>query len=278
MDFSKISPTLHQLEDGIWTSGDVSRVSFPDTGFSTRRSVEEQSFWFRHRVRCISGLCSRHLANKQILEIGGGNGFIALGLQNAGLDTIMLEPGAEGIANARDRGINKLIHASFEDAAFTDASLPNIGLFDVLEHIDDDKRFLQELNRTLHPGGKLILTVPTHQLLWSHHDEFVGHVRRYRLSQLVHLLESLGFKIEYSTYFFTFLVLPIFFLRALPWRLGISTEKGGKNRAQTSYRPQTPLWQRWLMRFPGLKQDVWKKAKAFPLAQVVQWWLQNPHN
>jgi hypothetical protein len=35
------------------------------------------------------------------------------------------------------------------------------------------------------------------------------------------LIESAGFVVDFSTYFFTFLIFPIFFLRSLPYRLGL---------------------------------------------------------
>ena len=60
-----------------------------------------------------------------------------------------------------------------------------VGLFDVLEHIDDDDAVLAAARRMLRPGGRLVVTVPRHPFLWSHLDALVDHRRRYRASDLL---------------------------------------------------------------------------------------------
>jgi SAM-dependent methyltransferase len=66
---------------------------------------------------------------------------------------------------------------------------------EVLEHIDEDWRAIQELHRVLRPGGYLILTVPLHQRYWGRDDEIAGHRRRYDLAALVQRLQSCGFEV-----------------------------------------------------------------------------------
>jgi hypothetical protein len=75
----------------------------------------------------------------------------------------------------------------------------------------------------LRPGGRLYATVPTYSWLWSHEDFYAGHFRRYYQAGLRQLLESEGFQVEYLSYFFSFLVLPILAGRVLPFRLGVKT-------------------------------------------------------
>ena len=50
---------------------------------------------------------------------------------------------------------------------------------DVIEHIDEDLSAVKELNRILKPGGRLILTVPAFQFLWTNHDLALHHKKRY---------------------------------------------------------------------------------------------------
>lgn len=87
---------------------------------------------------------------------------------------------------------------------------PAVGLFDVVEYFEDDVGFLTEVNATLQPDGLVFITVPAFKCLWSFGDDYAGHFRRYRVSQLRRLLESTGFRVEYCTYFFLPLVLPNF--------------------------------------------------------------------
>lgn len=76
-----------------------------------------------------------------------------------------------------------------------DGSCQVVTMLDVLEHLSDDGRALQEVNRVLAPGGALVLSVPAYQHLWSAHDEALHHFRRYEKSGLALVLRSGGFNI-----------------------------------------------------------------------------------
>lgn len=65
------------------------------------------------------------------------------------------------------------------------------------------------------------MTVPALHSLWSYEDVHAGHFRRYRLGELQGLLVKSGFRVEYSSYFFSMLPLPIFALRSVPSFLGL---------------------------------------------------------
>ncbi len=64
---------------------------------------------------------------------------------------------------------------------------------EVLEHIDDDAGWLQMINQRLRPGGQLVASVPSRMKYWTHHDEMVGHLRRYERASLIQLIEEAGF-------------------------------------------------------------------------------------
>jgi SAM-dependent methyltransferase len=50
---------------------------------------------------------------------------------------------------------------------------------DVLEHIEDDKKAIEQIYRVLSPKGIFIFTVPAFQFLFSSHDRFLEYKRRY---------------------------------------------------------------------------------------------------
>jgi SAM-dependent methyltransferase len=212
---SKISENLI-YKDGIWFSKDQSEISYPAGGNEFCFEIEDQSFWFKHRADCILNAVSANLNDKIIFDIGGGNGFTSLKLVENDIDSILVEPGIEGILNAKKRKLKDLICSSFQDAAFLKNSIPNIGIFDVLEHIEQDSDFLKELNTVLSDEGKLFITVPAFKVLWSKQDEYSGHYRRYTLSNLEAKLLQANFEIVYSSYFFSVLPFPIFLFRTLP--------------------------------------------------------------
>jgi SAM-dependent methyltransferase len=218
---------LHRRDDGIWRSrgrGKVGEISYPDEGNCNCLGVEEGSFWFSHRNRCIAATVGNFPPAGAIFDIGGGNGFVARGLADAGFEVVLVEPGEEGARNALQRGVDHVVCATLEDAKFRDASLPAASLFDVLEHVEDDTAFLKQLRAKLAPGGRLYISVPAYRLLWSVEDDYAGHYRRYRMAELGRVLGAAGFRVDFATYIFSFLPLPIFVMRSLPSRLGMVGE------------------------------------------------------
>jgi len=84
-------------------------------------------------------------------------------------------------------------------------------LLDVLEHVPDDRAFLGELiGRELAPGGYLLVSVPAWQGLFTSHDTFLKHFRRYGPPQARAVLEGAGLHIVRSGGLFHSLLLPRF--------------------------------------------------------------------
>ena len=75
-------------------------------------------------------------------------------------------------------------------------------LMDVLEHVDDDVGLLRAVDRVLAPAGQFLITVPAHAFLWSDHDDFLGHRRRYNRRQLLDVLERGGLEVVECFYFY----------------------------------------------------------------------------
>lgn len=228
-DVSAIAAGLTRGSDGIWRPSTALRarsltagaVDYPDEANAFCFAVEDRSFWFQHRNAVIVDLVRRFPPGGFIADIGAGNGYVSRGLTQAGFETLILEPGPNGIQNARTRGLSPLVCATLQDAAFRRESLPSAAMFDVLEHIEDDIGVLRLLHDALVPNGRIYLTVPSFQTLWSSEDELAGHHRRYTISTLNARLQSAGFTPEFGTYFFAPLPFPIFLLRSIPSRLGL---------------------------------------------------------
>jgi SAM-dependent methyltransferase len=210
---------LRKLPDGTWSSGMATDVSFPTHVQSELARVEDESYWFAHRNNIIADVVDLLPPSGPIVDVGGGNGFVARGLIERGYDAIVVEPGVMGANNCRERRV-PVIQAAFQDILPPRGRTPAIGLFDVLEHIEDDVTALARIHETLTPGGMFYVAVPAYQLLWSQDDTEGGHFRRYTLSSLGAKLRTAGFSVEYETYFFASLVLPLFLVRTLPTMLG----------------------------------------------------------
>jgi 2-polyprenyl-3-methyl-5-hydroxy-6-metoxy-1,4-benzoquinol methylase len=221
IDIRSISANLILGREGYWLSSQQSQYSYPELGNEIFREFEEKSIWFQHRNECILELMKAYPPAGTIFDIGGGNGFVSRSLLNAGLDVVLVEPGRTGVKNAIERGVPLVICSTLEDAGFKEHVLPSAGLFDTLEHIKDDVAFLKTIRKLLVPNGRLYLTTPAHQILWSADDVFAGHYRRYSRASLSETLMEAGFSVLFSTYIFSFLPVPIFLIRTMASRLGL---------------------------------------------------------
>ena len=210
-----IAPDL-LFKDGIWFAKETSAISYPSEGNDACFELEDTSFWFKHRNNCIKTVIEKFASTKTLFDIGGGNGYTAKALENADIQTVLVEPGISGVLNAQKRGVKNLVCATLKNAKFRPDSIPNLGLFDVLEHIEDDSAFLHELHSVLQADGKLFITVPAFNFLWSEDDKLAGHFRRYTMSSLKKTALKAGFDVVYASYFFSVLTLPVFLLRTIP--------------------------------------------------------------
>ena len=220
----QFSDSIKYKDDEIYYADSLEQISYQNEYNELCFEVEENSFWFRHRNNCIIEMIKNFRSSKDglIFDVGGGNGFVSKGLLDAGLEVVLVEPGQKGAINAKKRGIPHIICATTHTAKFQPGTIPAIGVFDVVEHIEDDIGFLKHLWKLLAPGGMLYLTVPAYQFLWSQEDVEGGHFRRYTLNNLEKKIIHSGFNISYSSYIFAYLPLFIFFLRTIPYKLNQS--------------------------------------------------------
>ena len=256
VDLPALAPTLQQAADGIWYPPQSSSLDYPDDGNAFCFQVEDHSFWFRYRNRMLVEMVRRFPPPGAIFDIGGGNGFVTRGLREAGFAAVVVEPGPAGAANAAARGLAPVVCATLEDAQFLPESLPAVGLFDVLEHLPDDRAVLDTLAHLMPLGGRLYLTVPAFSWLWSDDDDLAGHHRRYTRRSLRRVVEAAGFTVDTDTYLFAPLPLPILALRVVPTKLGLR-------------RPADPA---------TLKQELKPDAGVVTFAitrllDVERWWL-----
>jgi 2-polyprenyl-3-methyl-5-hydroxy-6-metoxy-1,4-benzoquinol methylase len=75
-------------------------------------------------------------------------------------------------------------------------------LMDVLEHVPDDRQFLQSVVARCRGGNRVFITVPAFDLLWSSKDEYLGHYRRYSLAGLCSVAETSSVTITHAYYLF----------------------------------------------------------------------------
>lgn len=195
---------------------DFKNVSFPKSLY-TGNSLKRDDFWSRHRASVV--IDSIRSMNKQVIwELGGGDGRVGLQLAEAEIGVISIEPVYDGCAKVAKMGL-PVFSGKLQDLNLPNYSLPAVGFFDVLEHIEDDKEFLKYVHSKLASSGLIFLTVPAHKWLFSEHDIALGHFRRYGLAKLVKLINESGFEIIRADYLFSVLVPAAILLRRIPFLL-----------------------------------------------------------
>lgn len=175
--------------------------------YTAMAGVEDRHWWFCGR-RSIARRAIADLAlpkNADILDVGCGTGGNLAMLSQAG-NLKAMELNDAGRAMANSRGIVRAEPGRLPDALpFQGTQFDLITLFDVLEHVEDDKASLAALYARLKPGGHLLLTVPAFMFLWSEHDTLNHHHRRYTWLELGRRLQEAGFTLTLLSYYNFFL-------------------------------------------------------------------------
>jgi hypothetical protein len=96
---------------------------------------------------------------------------------------------------------------------------------DVIEHIDDDLTFLKNYVQIAPKGSTFFITVPAYKFMWSQHDVFLGHYRRYTRRSLNTLMANAGLTTIRSGYFYSFLFPLAFIQRKVLSRLARSKKE-----------------------------------------------------
>lgn len=207
---------------GIFEYGESSVVSYPEIGNDLCFAVENNSPWFNQRNELLLHFLKKHKITGDFLDIGGGNGYQSKALADSGHQgkVILCEPGVKGCLNAKKRGVELVYQGTFQQFPFNEYKIKNCGLFDVIEHIEDDITFLNDLYNKIEAGTRIFINVPALKMLWSETDEIVGHYRRYDLEDVTRLASLTKFNLVEYTFYFDFYYWILYFLRVIPYKFG----------------------------------------------------------
>lgn len=171
-------------------------------------------------------------APSEILDVGAGSGFFAKEMVASGASTkaVCVDPGYD---EDRDCSVNERPLLFRRAVECSDANL--VLMMDVLEHVPDDTGLVHEYVGKVASGTRFLITVPAFQWLWSGHDVFLGHYRRYTLHSAEKALQAAGLTIERGCYVYGTLF-PIAATVRLARRLA-----GSQGMANSDMRDQSKL-------------------------------------
>jgi SAM-dependent methyltransferase len=165
--------------------------------------LEREHFWFVGRRRIFFHLLDRELAGRSdltVLDVGCGAGGMLGPLSRYG-EVSGIDASRELVDFCRARGFESVRVGSAYELPVASGSVDLLTLFDIVEHVPDDRRALSECRRAIAPDGVLFASVPAYQFLYANNDRVAHHQRRYGASDLRQKLLDAGFGSVKVTYF-----------------------------------------------------------------------------
>jgi SAM-dependent methyltransferase len=175
------------------------KVSMADSWFEV---ATLEHFWVKRRFAILKKLLGQRFKPAGLVaEVGCGHGLVQAQFRDAygvSVDGYELNEFALSQSVAKDQP--RYIYDIYERREELKGKYGLIIMFDVIEHIEDEKGFLDSVLFHLAPGGLLVVTVPALQFLFSNYDRAAGHVRRYSLPQLTRLGKKMGLDVVAGSY------------------------------------------------------------------------------
>jgi len=161
-------------------------------------------WYYLSKARALEKIVS-DLQIERVLDVGAGSGFFSEWLLNrTDIKTaVCVDPNYE---EEFTRVINgKKIYFVKEPGNY---SADLVLMMDVVEHVKDDVGLIEGYVRNVDRGTLFVISVPAFRFLWSGHDVFLGHYRRYSIRHLMRVIQGSGLNIERVFYYYG-LVFPI---------------------------------------------------------------------
>ena len=176
--------------------------------YESLKDQQDEHWWFAGRRKIIRRLLEKYCnfgKGSRILEAGCGyGGNLSLLSEFGDLDAFEFNESAREFASNLS-GIEVLPGKLPDGLQLGARAYDVIALLDVLEHIDEDTASLKALAAQLSNQGRILITVPAFQWLWSAHDETHHHKRRYSRQQLEECIRSADLRVVNTGYFNTLL-------------------------------------------------------------------------
>lgn len=183
----------------------------------------DRHWYYQSKARLLAA----HLSSKpsEVLDVGAGSGWFSRWLLSHDLadHATLVDP---GYTAERQEGALRFVRS----VESSDASL--FLMMDVLEHVDDDVALLREYLDKTPPDTPFFITVPAFAFLWSAHDEFLEHRRRYTLASLRKTVDAAGAVTQRAHYYFA---------SVFPIAAGVRLLRRNADAVGSDMKPQHPI-------------------------------------
>ena len=187
-----------------------------NAAFAAEAEAEKSHWWFVGRRHLFASELERANLRRdaRIIDIGTGTGSTLRMLRDLGYSRVTgIDPSEEAIGYCASKGLGPVTKGSLSMLKFDNDSFDFVFATDVLEHVENDLRGLEEICRVLSPGCQALITVPAFKMLWGLQDRQALHKRRYRKRALLDLISAAGLRPIKAYYFNYLLFVPILLAR-----------------------------------------------------------------
>lgn len=223
----------------------------------------EVHWYYQSKILPLIAYTKKLLRNNiplTIVDVGSGSGFFAISLEREFGNSIKKVYLVD--INYTSEEIAATAGAKIEKTLRIPDKIENglVILMDVLEHIEDDLQMLKDIKgASSGENNHYFITVPAFNSLWSGHDVYLGHYRRYKIDMLEKVLNQAHFSIANSYYLYGSLFPMVWTARKL--------DNLKKNKDATSnMKPFSPLVNKILL---GITSIDMKLASANKLCGVT---------
>jgi glycosyltransferase involved in cell wall biosynthesis len=139
---------------------------------------------------------------ENVLEIGAGMGNLSRQLLPrsaytvSDVDPLHLDYLEKLFAHNKRVAVRRIDVEDPQDFTGLEGQFDTVVCLNVVEHVEKDDIALRNIYRSLCPGGRACILVPRGPRLYGSLDTVLGHVRRYRDTELKEKMEATGFQIE----------------------------------------------------------------------------------
>lgn len=191
-----------------------------------------------------------------VLDVGAGSGVFSRQLVGEGFArrAVCVDP---NYTDAQIRGSEdpRIVRVR----SVPRAEAPVVLMIDVIEHVDDDVGLVSLYAETAPPGARFLISAPAFDFLWSSHDDFLEHRRRYTTGELHYVVERAGLELVDTRYFFGLL-----FPAVAALRLADRALKGEKAAKESALKAAPD----WLNNALVALHDI-ERAALFPVNRLA---------
>lgn len=208
--------------------------------------VDAHTHWYYQvKLRAVQAQIARYgKQSRSVIDVGAGSGFFSEAISKSlpPRKVICVDPFYS------DEQLVEVGNLQFLRSATVDKiSNADIFLFmDVLEHVEDDSDLLNDYVKNAKEGALFVSTVPAFMSLWSSHDVFLEHFKRYTLTELEDLMVSSGLELVQGRYLYGSLFPAAWILRRVI----------GKKGEKSDMRPVPSLLNFFLKTFLTIEHTV----------------------